>query len=112
MTVDSNKLFRAQADWFCPRYRYYTYHSELYRFPLANTQQVSWPYEPTAFDAFERQRKVREAEVKLAMQMYEGLPDEDTRQAILDTTFPQRFDHCSNCVFHSRCHGEKTDSAV
>ena len=115
MTVNLNTLVLAQADWFCPRYRYLEYHSGGKAIEPPQHTSVPWPYEPESEQAvpvFERQRRVREAEVKLALQMYEGLPDEDTRQAILDTAFPQHFDHCNDCQFFNRCHGEKTDRAV
>lgn len=84
-----------------------------------------FPQTPPIFvkeDLIERffaQRTVRESEIRLALDMLEGVDDSDTKTAILDTAFPQRFDRCreswgdggrgKKCDFIRICHGGVED---
>jgi hypothetical protein len=61
-------------------------------------------------ESFFNQRLIREQEIKLALQMLEAIDDEETRQAILNTSFQQKFDQClpgwgKPCSFRFICHG-------
>lgn len=63
-------------------------------------------------ERFFSQRKWREKEIELAMQMIGD--DENINQNILDLTFPQRFDSChsyfgKNCQYMQICHGGLKD---
>lgn len=63
-------------------------------------------------DAFFRQRVMRESEIRLAMQMMEAQPE--MSQAILDVTFPQKFEACNpgwgtGCEYRAICFGNPED---
>jgi hypothetical protein len=60
-------------------------------------------------NAFFEQRKWREAEIKMGIQMISFLP-EDTKTEVLNVVFPQRFDQCQPgwgkpCGYRKLCHG-------
>lgn len=76
-----------------------------------------FPQVPTIFvnddlvDAFFRQRAERESEIAMAAKaLRQPDLDADTRQKVLDMSFPQRFDQCrpsfgKACQFNQLCHG-------
>lgn len=84
-----------------------------------NVLAEQFPQSPPIFikdemvDRFFKQRSIREQEIDLALQMLEdpnGSFDEETKKAIMDTAFPQRFDQCvpsfgKPCAFRPLCHG-------
>jgi hypothetical protein len=66
-------------------------------------------------ESFFRQRLMREREIDLANSML-AIPeaDEESRRAVLDTSFPQRFDQCTPpygapCPYRQLCHGHVPD---
>lgn len=66
-------------------------------------------------NAFFNQRKYREQEIKLAMQMLEVAEDQGLdKSEIMDVTFPQRFDQCQpgwghSCPYRKICHGQVSE---
>jgi hypothetical protein len=64
-------------------------------------------------NAFFEQRKFREMEIQLAMQMMEHA-DEESKAGILNVAFPQKFSECHSyfnktCEFLKICHGHVED---
>jgi hypothetical protein len=64
-------------------------------------------------ESFFKQREVRESEIHMALSMMEGA-DEETKAAILDTSFPQHFSECTpaygkGCAYRKICFGECKD---
>ena len=64
-------------------------------------------------EQFFDQRNVREQEIRMAMEMLRNESDEGVRRAILNTSFPQKFDQCSpsyrkgqTCPYKMLCFGD------
>lgn len=62
-------------------------------------------------DDFFAQRNYREHEIDMALGMFNGVDDPEAKRAILNASFPQRFDMCTPgwgrpCEYKRICHGE------
>ena len=65
-------------------------------------------------EAFFQQRRMREAEISLALDMLHNTEDEESKVGIMNVTFPQRFDQCvpsfgKPCPYRQLCFGPPVD---